>query len=543
MQVMHKYCNLNQSTRSPLRPLRRLALLPLCLFALSGCGTPPEESPRPAAHPYAGATITVAVVGDPTAGETVAAVKGDWSERSGAEVKIESKPIDPADKSIAADLFLFRGDRFADLVAAGRLGEIPDSFVRPSVKKKSTADSSGESSPPRSIASDSASPADPLSFAQIPIGIREQVLKFGGVRRALPYGGSALVLAYRREAFSDPELKAEAEKAGVVLAPPTTWDRLDAIAKFLNGRDWDHDGTPNQGIALPLGEDHEGVGVAVLLARAASLGLHRDQFCFLFNPTTLEPWIDKPPFVEALSKIASLRDFGPEGMTEFNAEAARAAFRSGKTAMLIDRAELASRWTDRKKPVQVGVAPLPGSKRVYDPDRKIWETIDETNLPSRLPYGGGLLIGVSAEITGKQREAALDFLGYLVSPDVADRIVLDRADPVVPVRLDAIARGLPDPREAVGVDSRSWAKAVEATWNATVVTVDPRLPNTLGYLADLETARVKAAHGESAESALKAAAKAWLDRTNKLKTEDPLTIYRGGLNTVPNPSETRRDRP
>jgi multiple sugar transport system substrate-binding protein len=540
---MHKFRNLNQSTRSPLGLLRRLAFLPITCFAVLGCGTPTEESPRPAAHPYAGSTVTVAVVGDPTAGETVAAVKGDWTERSGAEVKIESKPIDPADKSLAADLFLFRGDRFADLVAAGRLDEIPDSFVRPVAHKKRASDAAGESAPPRSIASDSNSTSDPLSFAQIPIGIREQVLKFGGVRRALPYGGSALVLAYRREAFSDPALKAEAEKAGVVLAPPTTWDRLDELAKFLNGRDWDHDGTPNQGIALPLGEDHEGVGLAVLLARAASLGLHRDQFCFLFNPTTLEPWIDKPPFVEALSKFASLRDFGPERMIEFNAEAARAAFRSGKTAMLIDRAELASRWTNRKKPVQVGVAPLPGSKRVYDPDRKIWETMDEANVPVRLPYGAGLLIGVSAEITGKQREAALDLLGYLVSPDVADRIVLDRADPVIPVRLDAIARGLPDPREAVGVDSRSWAKAVDATWNATVVTVDPRLPNTLGYLADLDAARVKTAHGESAEIALKAAAKAWIERTNKLKAQNPLEIYRGGLNTVPTPNVPRRDRP
>ncbi len=543
MQVMHKYSDLNQSTKTPPGFLRRLAILPVALLAAFGCGTSPEEA-TPRVHPHAGTTVTVAILGDSSAAATVAAVKGDWTERTGAEVKIESKPIDPADKSIGADLILFPGDRFADLVAAGRLSEIPDSFVRPAAKSKpASAERERRETADSPPASSDSSSSDPLAFAQIPIGIREQVLKFGGVRRAMPYGGSALVLAYRREAFSDPALKAEAKKAGVLLAPPATWDRLDTLAKFLNGRDWDHDGTPNQGIALPLGDDPEGVGLAALLARAASLGLHRDQFCFLFNPTTLEPWIDKPPFVEALAKISALRAAGPEGIADFNADAARSAFRSGNTAMLIDRAEFASRWTDHKKPAQVGVAPLPGSDRVYDPDRKLWETIDELNVPALLPHGGGLLIGVSAEITGKQREAAFDLLAYLVSPDIADRIALDRAYPIIALRRDSIARGLPDPREAVGVDSRSWSKAVDATLNATVVTVDPRLPDSRDYLADLDAARIKAAHGEPAEKVLTAAAKAWADRTIKLKAQNPLAIYRSGLNTVVNPTESRRNRP
>ena len=220
MQVMHKYSDLNHSTKTPPGLFRRLAILPVALLAAFGCGTSPEEA-KPRVRPHAGTTVTVAILGDSAAAATVAAVKGDWTERTGAEVKIESKPIDPADKSIGADLILFRGDRFADLVAAGRLSEIPDSFVRPAAKKKASAAGEGrsETAESRPVSADS-SESDPLAFAQIPIGIREQVLKFGGVRRALPYGGSALVLAYRRDAFSDPALKAEAKKAGVLLAPP-----------------------------------------------------------------------------------------------------------------------------------------------------------------------------------------------------------------------------------------------------------------------------------------------------------------------------------
>ena len=66
--------------------------------------------------------------------------------------------------------------------------------------------------------------------------------------------------------------------------------------------------------------------------------------------------------------------------------------------MLIDRAERASRWKGKA----IGVAPLPGSERVYDPSRKLWEDVSPPNTPSVLPYGGGWLVGVVTAAPGRR---------------------------------------------------------------------------------------------------------------------------------------------
>src|SRR5262249_1888276 len=145
------------------------------------------------------------------------------------------------------------------------------------------------------------------------------------------------------------------------------------------------------GISVVLGDDPEGLGNATFLARAASLGQHPDQYSFLFDSEKLTPRIDTEPFVAALGGLAALKASGPPGMERFDADAARAAFREGKEALLIDRAERAAAWSHGKP---VGVAPLPGSERVFDPISKNWSTPSQRNAPSYMPWGGGWLIGV-----------------------------------------------------------------------------------------------------------------------------------------------------
>src|SRR5262249_54561798 len=148
-----------------------------------------------------------------------------------------------------------------------------------------------------------------------------------------------------RAAFEREANRAAAERASVVLTPPATWEELDAQARFFHGRDWNDDGAPDHGIALALGPDPGFLGEGILLARAASLGQYRDQYSFLFDADRMTPRIDTPPFVAALEGLAGLKDLGPPGMTDFDAEAARQAFRRGKVALLIDRAEMAAHWS------------------------------------------------------------------------------------------------------------------------------------------------------------------------------------------------------
>ncbi len=115
----------------------------------------------------------------------------------------------------------------------------------------------------------------------------------------------------------------------------------------------------------------------------------------------------------------------------------------------------------------VGVAALPGSERVYDLDRKDWQTLAAPNRPGFLTDGGGWLVGVSATSQpGRQREAAVSFVTYLSSRDTAARLVANRDFPLLPTRASQLGAGLPDARNAPGVDSRSWSRAVAATLSA-----------------------------------------------------------------------------
>jgi multiple sugar transport system substrate-binding protein len=175
---------------------------------------------------------------------------------------------------------------------------------------------------------------------------------------------------------------------------------------------------------------------------------------------------------------------------------------------------------------------------VYEPVRKVWEDVATPNRPSYLPFGGGWLVGVSASATGREREAAIDFVKYLASPETSGRVRADRAFPMLAVRGSQVGLGLPDPTAAPGVESRLWADAVSRTLTAARVVPGLRIPQAEGYLADLAKGRVVAVKGEPAEKALQGVAEAWAARTKGLGVERQVWHYRRSLNkleTLPKP--------
>jgi multiple sugar transport system substrate-binding protein len=508
------------------------------LFA--GCGWSGSTS-KPAAMPLAGARIVVAAVGDQAVLGTVKAQLGEWQASRGASCTVLDKPVEPAAGN--AHVLVFRGDRLGDLVDAGALMVLPESLVQPPARhgpdgQDKDSDDAGPAEPPDPDSSE----AEALQFSDVLPAFRDQVSKSGPDRVALPLGGSALVLVTNLAAFDRAENRAAAKDAGVALEPPKTWKDLDALARFFHGRDWHGDGenAKRHGIALAFGPDPEGVGDAIYLARAAALGQHRDHYSLLFDSDTMEPRLASPPFVEALEGLVALKAFAPPDAAEFDAEAARLAFRDGKVVLLIDRAERAGRWGGGAVK-RIGVSPLPGSERVYDPANKKWETASPPNRPSYLPFGGGWLVAVAASARGREREAAVDFARYLINPETSNRVRSDRDFPMLPVRGAQISQGLADPRSAPGVDPRLWSDAVSKTLLALQIVPGLRIPQADGYLADLAKGRLEAMNGRPAEEALKAVATAWSARTKALGPARQLWHYKRSLNsrlvTTPRPPD------
>lgn len=495
------------------------------ILCLLGCAPRPDGPPAPA-RPFQGTSLVVAAVDDPAILKTVAARRGEWEQTRGGLVSIREGAIAPEDVR-QVDVVLFPGDRLGDLVDQQALAVLPEAVVRPPA---AAAESRGSDRAPAV-----APPGDALEFADVVPAYRDQVTKYGDDRLGLPYGGSALVLVYRRDAMDAAAVRAAAEGAGVRLGPPPTWERLEGLARFFHGRDWDGDGRPEAGIALALGPDAEGLAGATFLALAAALGQHRDQYSFLFDHETMEPRIASPPFVEALQRLVALKAYGPPGLETFDAEKAREAFRTGQVALLIDCAERVARWADPKHPVPVGVASLPGSGRVYDPARALWEDAAPPNRPSYLARGGGWLAGVTA--SGRPAEAARDFLAYLTNPETAGRVRVDEAFPMLPTRGSLLGLGPPDVRTAPGVDPRGWSQAVSETLTAARVVPGLRIPEAGAYLADLDTARVAALGGEPAGHALEVAAASWRKRTASLGLPRQRWHYRRSLNSLATPAE------
>jgi multiple sugar transport system substrate-binding protein len=463
---------------------------------------------------------------------SVSLLRGEWQASRGGKIEIEEQPL-ALESLSTVDVFVFRGQRMGDLADLGALAAIPNAAVIPPKPEELESGQRGRREKGRAT-----EPADDaFGYTDIAPAFREQVSRYGADRLALPCGSSALVLVYRNDAFESAANRTAARQAGLTLEkPPATWVELDALARFFQGRDWSGDGAADHGIAIALGSDAEGVGDAAFLARAAGLAQHRDHFSFVFDSSdALTPRIDGPPFVEALAGMVALKASGPPGIERFDAQAARAAFRAGNVAMLIDRAESAAGWSAGKR---VSVAPLPGSERVYEPIRKAWQPASPPNAPRYLPDGGGWLVGIHSRLSGKAREAALDFAKYLAEPENANRLRGERSFPMLPVRTSQMALGLPDPTSAPDVDSRLWSDAVSRTLLSDRIVPGLRIPDAGGYLADLAKGRIAAAAGQAPDKALGDVARAWDERTKALGPKRQLWHYRRSLNnlgTLPEP--------
>ncbi|MGO8901874.1 MAG: extracellular solute-binding protein, partial [Isosphaeraceae bacterium] len=504
----------------------------MCLCGLCGCwGEDRSLSSGPVKPSFPGVKLAVRALGDAAILTGLSAQSGEWEASRGGNIAIQDEPIRSLANLADLDLLIFPGQELGNLVDADLLEVIPNPIVLPSRPQEDESPTAARTE------SKAESPADAFQYPDLAPVFREQVTKYGAERMALPLGASALVLVYRRDAFSRQANLDAARAAGITLQPPSTWAQLDALAGFFEGRDWSGDGVPDHGITAVLGHDSEGLGNATYLARAASLAQHRDQYSFLFDADSMAPRIDSPPFVAALLSVTAWKRHGPPGMDKFDGPAACAAFRAGKAALLIDRAERARNWSGGHA---VGVAPLPGSERVFEPLRQQWETSSTINAPSYLPAGGGWLVGVKRGLSGLRLDAALDLARYLASPENANRLRAEATFPMLPVRSSQMGHGLPDPTSAPDVDSRQWSGAVSRTLMAGRVVPGLRIPEAAGYLEDLARARVAALDGKDPETVLRDVSQAWAARTKARGTQRQLWHYRRSLNslaTLPQPPE------
>jgi multiple sugar transport system substrate-binding protein len=220
------------------------------------------------------------------------------------------------------------------------------------------------------------------------------LMQWGGT----PYGGNndhdAQVLYYRKDIIEDPEWQAafEAEMGYPMPVELETWEDTLAIAQFFNGKDWNEDGDPDDGITLHLKVG--GQGFFHFLALSAPYvvtpasgddprQVDRYHNVYFFDPETMEPLINSPGHVRALETLIELSKAGPSAMWGWELGEAWADFLSGNAIMTFSWGDVGSLSQDPAQSViqgKLGARGIPGTKFPYDMETGEFLELDDPNM-------------------------------------------------------------------------------------------------------------------------------------------------------------------
>lgn len=148
-----------------------------------------------------------------------------------------------------------------------------------------------------------------------------QLLQWEGKWYGVVNDGDAQMFYYRRDILEDPEWQARyAEEMGEPMpVPPTTWQQLLKITQFFNGKDWNGDGDPDDGISLHLKVGGQGhfhfMALSAPFAITPAAGDDTTQVTkydniYWFDPDDMTPVINSPGHVKALEFLKELAATG-----------------------------------------------------------------------------------------------------------------------------------------------------------------------------------------------------------------------------------------
>ena len=265
-----------------------------------------------------------------------------------------------------------------------------------------------------------------------------------GVRYGLPFRGHPFMFFYRQDVFDELGLEA-----------PTTWEELEAAAEVIKA-ETDLD---------PI---------------SAYYGINAGQNLFMWESflwsnggdildENYEPIFNSPEGVEATQRYIDLLNnelTGP-GSVAFNEQEANAEYNQGRAAMFIGWWWMYSRMTNcETNPAEVcensAFAPTPG-----------WEGKDAASY--------GHIWQVSINQFGRNKEAAWEFMKWMLNEEIEKAVVLDDSDPSVDTNVAVRLSVLDDDEvnEAHGGLQRVGAKVLESARTQVML---PEWPEMLSIL-------------------------------------------------------------
>ncbi|MDC0109992.1 extracellular solute-binding protein, partial [Amylibacter sp.] len=146
-----------------------------------------------------------------------------------------------------------------------------------------------------------------------------------------PIDGDRHYLKYRKDVIDNPEYQAKYKaETGNELRIPRTWKEYGEMATFFNGWDWDNDGELEYGSAEVMKKDD--LMFAAFFSRSVAYAKNpRVPGGYFFDLESMEPLINGPGFVEALTDWVEATKYVPPGGINFGLGDEINSFGGGQT--------------------------------------------------------------------------------------------------------------------------------------------------------------------------------------------------------------------
>ena len=369
--------------------------------------------------------------------------------------------------------------------------------------------------------------SDYVKLLQAPVGT------WNGETYRVSIDADAHNFNFRSDVFANEELGAEWTAGGgsQEWGPPQTWQQVQAVTQFLNGKQLD--GEDLYGI-LDVCAPGGGFSWYFFASRASAYAKHPDNKAWLFDPTNMTPYVNNEAFVRAAQDIIDALPFEPSD--QVNADLNRTGFEqflAGTGSMVHWWGDVGSFvYTSDLSVVQdkVMFSILPGSDDVYNNTSKAWETLSSgpNFAPNEAYIGWGLYVMQRAVDSGVDK-AAWSIAAHLGNKDLGTWMAFYPSG-FQPYRNSSFAEelwaGAGLPPEFIS----SYLASQADSYNHPNGAIEPRIPGIFQYYVAAETELARAFAGEvTAQEALDAAAAAWEQITDDLGRESQIELYKAAL--------------
>ncbi|MEZ5936140.1 MAG: ABC transporter substrate-binding protein [Alphaproteobacteria bacterium] len=354
-----------------------------------------------------------------------------------------------------------------------------------------------------------------------------QIASWDGRMIQFPIDGDRHYLKYRKDALENPDYQARFQKVyGRSLTVPTTWQEYEEVARFFSGWDWDGDGALEYGAA----EYTSVAGMMVFssfMSRAAPYAKHPDvPGGFFFDLETMEPLIDTPGFVRALEDMVRARQYWPPNGDQFTVVDEIESFGGGQTALSFTYDDSTARAMEPGSPIagEMGFAPPPGSREVWNRRTGQWDHFAEPNVVPYIAWGWTSAVAASSP----NRDMAFDYLCFFITDENHNHDLGIGRFGVNPFRSSDFSwayyhrqAGWPE------AAARDYAAALAFVDGAPHKVLDLRTPGVNQFMEALVTGISAALHdGVAPKEALERVAADWRNIANEIGIEEVRAAYR-----------------